>query len=135
MNKPTINFNNNEKQLNIFKPTIGRDCLDINDFTSNGYFVLDEGFTGTANCRSKITYIDGEKGTLLHRGYPIEQLAKHSEYLEVGYLLLNGELPTKQEYEAFRTKVDSRTSRCTPYGYAFCGDCRPFNISQRKHRY
>lgn len=71
-----------------------------------GLFTFDPGFLCTASCRSAITYLDGEQGILLHRGYPIEQLAEHSNYLEVCYLLLKGELPTAQEYEHFREDLN-----------------------------
>ena len=71
-------------------------------------FTFDPGFVTTASCRSKITYLDGEKGILLHRGYPIDQLAKHSSYLEVCYLLLYGELPSKSEFDTFRNNLNQR---------------------------
>lgn len=71
-----------------------------------GMFTFDPGFLCTASCRSAITYLDGEQGILLHRGYPIEQLAEHSSYLEVCYLLLKGELPTGQEYDHFQEDLD-----------------------------
>jgi len=73
-----------------------------------GMFTLDPGFVTTAACRSAITYLDGEQGILLHRGYPIEQLAEQSSYLEVCYLLLYGELPTKQQFDTFREDLNRR---------------------------
>ncbi len=77
----------------ILKGTLGPDVVDITSLTKHGMFTFDPGFISTAACESQITYIDGDKGILLHRGYPIEQLAEKSDYLEVCYLLLNGELP------------------------------------------
>ena len=87
--------------LAVHSGTLGPDVVDVGTLTANGYFTYDPGFTSTAACESKITFIDGEKGVLLHRGYPIEQLAEHSDYLETCYLLLNGELPTAAEKEEF----------------------------------
>ena len=73
-----------------------------------GMFTFDPGFVTTASCKSKITYLDGEKGILLHRGYPIDQLANQSSYLEVCYLLLYGELPTKTQFDEFRNNLNER---------------------------
>ena len=80
-------------ELPIYSGNIGPDVIDVGKLTSQGYFTYDPGFVSTASCESAITYIDGDEGTLLHRGYPIEQLADRSDYLELCYLLLNGELP------------------------------------------
>ena len=87
--------------LTVHSGTLGPDVVDVGKLTANGYFTYDPGFTSTAACESQITFIDGEKGVLLHRGYPIEQLAEHSDYLETCYLLLNGELPTAEQKEEF----------------------------------
>ena len=76
--------------LPVHEGTLGPDVVNVGSLTSNGYFTYDPGFTSTASCESKITFIDGDKGILLHRGYPIEQLAEHSDYLETCYLLLYG---------------------------------------------
>ena len=72
-------------------------------------FTYDPGFTSTASCESKITFIDGDKGILLHRGYPIDQLAEKSTFLEVCYLLLNGDLPNAKEFEAFDNTITNHT--------------------------
>ena len=80
---------------------MGPDVVDVRGLTATGHFTFDPGFMSTASCESKITYIDGDKGVLLHRGYPIEQLAEKSDYLETCYLLLNGELPTAAQKEQF----------------------------------
>jgi citrate synthase len=78
----------------VIVPTHGRDCLDIRTLgTRTGRFAYDSGFESTASCKSKITFIDGQQGELLYRGYPIEQLARHCDFLEVACLLKNGELP------------------------------------------
>ncbi|CAM5620034.1 hypothetical protein SSTU70S_02134 [Stutzerimonas stutzeri] len=79
------------------------------DLTSTGHFTFDPGFMSTASCESKITYIDGDKGILLHRGYPIEQLAEKSDYLETCYLLLNGELPTTEQKAQFVSTIKNHT--------------------------
>ena len=88
--------------LPILQGTLGPSVLDIRTlYNDTGHFTYDPGYTSTASCESKITFIDGEKGILLHRGYPIEDLAENSTTLEVAYLLMGGELPTKAEHEAF----------------------------------
>lgn len=94
----------------ILKGSIGPSVLDIGKFHSTtGMFTYDPGFMSTAACESKITYIDGEKGVLLYRGYPIEQLAEHGDFLETAYLLLNGELPTVVQKADFDHKITHRT--------------------------
>ena len=91
-----------EVELPILKGTLGQDVLDIRKLTKEtGMFTFDPGFLATASCESKITFIDGGKGQLYYRGYPIEQLAEHSTYLEVCYLLLYGELPNKEQFDRF----------------------------------
>ncbi|MGQ3280229.1 MAG: citrate/2-methylcitrate synthase, partial [Shinella sp.] len=90
--------------------TIGPDVIDIGTLYKNtGTFTYDPGFTSTASCESKITYIDGDEGVLLHRGYPIEQLAEHGDFLEACYLLLYGELPTKAQKDDFDHRVTHHT--------------------------
>ena len=90
--------------------TIGPDVIDIGTlYKHTGAFTYDPGFTSTASCESKITYIDGDEGVLLHRGYPIEQLAEHGDFLEVCYLLLYGELPTKTQKDDFDYRVTHHT--------------------------
>lgn len=88
-------------ELPVYSGTVGPHVIDVRALTKAGYFTYDPGFVATASCNSAITYIDGDKGMLLHRGYPIDELAKHSNYLELGYLLFYGELPTKEQYEQF----------------------------------
>lgn len=96
-------------ELNVLSPTLGTDVIDVSELFKNGYFTYDSGFTSTAACESKITFIDGDKGILLYRGYPIEQLAKESNFLEVSYLLLNGELPTQEQASQFSKDVTHHT--------------------------
>jgi len=96
-------------ELNILSGTLGPDVIDISPLLKDGYFTYDIGFNSTAACESKITYIDGDKGVLLYRGYPIEQLASHSSFLEVCYLLLKGELPSKNEYDTFSKHITHHT--------------------------
>ena len=96
-------------ELPVRTGTIGPDVVDVASLTGNGLFTYDPGFTSTASCESKITYIDGDKGILLHRGYPIEQLAEYSDYLETCYLLLYGELPSPAEKTEFVETVRVHT--------------------------
>ncbi len=95
--------------LPVYSGTLGPDVVDVSELSSHNLFTYDPGFVSTAACTSEITYIDGDKGQLLHRGYPIEQLAEHSNYLETCYLLLNGELPDKIQYEEFAGTVTNHT--------------------------
>ncbi len=95
--------------LPIYSPSLGNDVLDIGKLEENGYFTFDPGFVSTASCESKITYIDGDQGILLYRGYPIEQLAEKKDFLEVCYLLLKGELPNPAEKELFVDQINNHT--------------------------
>ena len=96
-------------ELPILKSTLGEDVIDISQVPKTGCWTYDPGFGATAACESKITYIDGENGVLLHRGYPIEQLAEKSDYLETCYLLLNGELPDATEKANFEKIITQHT--------------------------
>ena len=96
-------------ELPVLTGTMGPDVIDVRGLTSTGRFTFDPGFMSTASCESKITYIDGDKGILLHRGYPIEQLAAKTDYLETCYLLLHGELPTPEEKTKFLSTVQNHT--------------------------
>jgi len=98
----TDNRNGNQVDLDILDPTIGSPTIDIRKLHNElGLFTYDPGFQATASCKSDITYIDGDKGVLLYRGYPIEQLAEHSNYLETSFLLIYGHLPSHVEYYDF----------------------------------
>ncbi|MEJ2528549.1 MAG: citrate synthase [Gammaproteobacteria bacterium] len=114
MSKNTMTFRDNrtgkEVELPIIEGTTGPAVVDCTKFYSDfGMFMLDPGFRATASCESKITFIDGEKGILQHRGYPIEQLAEHSSYLETCYLLMYGELPNHEQFGKFRQLVTEHT--------------------------
>jgi citrate synthase len=95
--------------LPIYTPTIGNEVIDITELGAHGVFTFDQGFLSTASCESKITYIDGDAGILLYRGYPIEQLAEKKDFLDVSYLLLNGELPTPDEKKTFVALINNHT--------------------------
>ena len=102
--------NSKTYDFNIIKGSCGPDVVDLTSFyEKTGMFVYDPGFTSTASCSSEITYIDGEKGILLHRGYEIEELAENSDYPEVCYLLLNGDLPNKKEKNKFIQTLTNHT--------------------------
>jgi citrate synthase len=106
----TLRTNGNETPMPVRSGTLGPDVIDVGRLYANtGCFTYDPGFTSTANCSSKITYIDGEEGILLYRGYPIDQLAEHSNFIEVCYLLLHGELPTRAQYDLFRNTITRHT--------------------------
>ena len=95
--------------LPIYSPTLGNDVIDINKLGEQGMFTYDPGFVSTASCESKITYIDGDAGILLYRGYPIEQLAEKKDFLDVSYLLMNGELPDEKEKQHFVSLINNHT--------------------------
>ncbi|EPE37668.1 citrate synthase [Candidatus Photodesmus katoptron] len=108
--KAVLHIKGKEKiELPIINSTVGPGVIDIRKLRESGYFTFDPGFLSTASCESKITYIDGNKGILLHRGYPIEQLATFADYLEVCYILLYGQKPSKKEYEKFKSTVTHHT--------------------------
>jgi citrate synthase len=99
-----------ELELPVHKGTTGPDVIDIGRiYREQGVFTYDPGFVATGSCKSDITFIDGEKGILMYRGYPVEQLAEHSSFIEVCYLLLNGELPTADELAEFDTTIRTHT--------------------------
>ncbi|MEM6650411.1 MAG: citrate synthase [Pseudomonadota bacterium] len=94
----------------IYAGTHGNDVIDIRALGKNtGKFTFDPGFTSTASCESQITYIDGDEGTLLYRGFPIDQLAEGSDFIESAYILLHGELPSQSELDSFRTSITYHT--------------------------
>jgi citrate synthase len=123
---------NQQTHLPVRSGSIGPDVIDVSKlYRDTGCFTYDPGFTSTANCSSRITYIDGDVGVLLYRGYPIEQLAKKSTFLEVCYLLLNGELPTKTQYENFRNIVTRHTmvhEQMTRFFTGFRRDAHPMAV-------
>lgn len=96
-------------KLPILKGTLGPEVIDIRELGKQGYFTYDPGFVSTASCMSRITFIDGKKGILLYRGYPIDQLATKCDYLQVCYLLFKGELPNKEQYQTFVHRIKHHT--------------------------
>src|SRR6476620_10469518 len=100
--KASIAIGGNTYDYDTLSGSVGPDVIDIRKlYGQTGAFTYDPGFTSTASCRSEITYIDGDAGILLHRGYPIDQLAENGDFLETCYLLLYGELPTKAQKDDF----------------------------------
>jgi citrate synthase len=129
--KASLTIDGKTIDLNVYSGTIGPDVIEVSALTGEGYFTYDPGFVSTAACESKITYIDGGKGVLLHRGYPIEQLAEESDFLETCYLLLYGELPNKQEKEAFNSTVRRHTmvnDQMSTFFKGFRRDAHPMAI-------
>jgi citrate synthase len=105
-----LDFDGKSNEFKVRKGSVGPDVIDISSlYATTGAFTYDPGFTSTASCESKITFIDGDEGILLHRGYPIEQLAEHGDFLETCYLLLYGELPTKSQKEDFDHRITRHT--------------------------
>ncbi|UYM18880.1 citrate synthase [Endozoicomonas euniceicola] len=107
--KALLSIEGKELELPVYSGSTGPDVIDVRSLTANGYFTYDPGFVSTASCESRITYIDGNRGILLHRGYPIEQLAEHSDYLETCYLLIYGELPKAEEKDRFQKTIMNHT--------------------------
>ena len=106
----TIEVNGKSIELPVLEGTDGPNVIDVRKLYSEaGVFTLDPGFTSTGSCESQITFIDGDEGRLLHRGYPIDRLAENSGFLEVAYLLLKGELPTQHEFTDFEQSVTRHT--------------------------
>jgi citrate synthase len=116
----------------VIVPTHGRDCLDIRTLgTRTGRFAYDSGFESTASCKSKITFIDGQQGELLYRGYPVEQLARHCDFLEVACLLKNGELPDARQKQAFDAAIRKNASvheQMVKFYQGFRRDARPMSV-------
>lgn len=121
-----------ELELGVMEGSVGPKVIDVRKlYAQTDMFTFDPGFTSTASCESKITFIDGDKGQLLYRGYPIEQLAADSSFLEVSYLLLKGELPSEAEYEKFKTDITYHTmvhEQLTRFFLGFRRDAHPMAI-------
>ncbi|MBU6504472.1 MAG: citrate (Si)-synthase [Betaproteobacteria bacterium] len=117
--------------LPVYSGTTGPDVIDIRSLGQTGMFTYDPGFLATASCQSAITYIDGDAGLLYYRGYPIEQLAENSDFMEVCYLLLNGELPTKTQRAAFDNNIRRHTmvhDQLTNFFKGFRRDAHPMAV-------
>ncbi len=128
----TITVNNKQLELPVYGGSVGPDAVDIRKLYSEGkVFTYDPGFTSTAACESQITYIDGDEGVLLYRGYPIDQLAEHSSFIEVCYLLLNGELPNEKQLKDFDHTITFHTMLHAQFDRFFEGfrrDAHPMAI-------
>ena len=117
-----LELNGKVIELPVLSGTDGPDVVDVKRlYAEGGVFTLDPGFTSTGSCESQITFINGEEGILLHRGYPIDQLAEQSGFLEVAYLLLNGDLPTQAEFSEFSGRVTQHTMLHTQMDAFFSG--------------
>jgi citrate synthase len=127
-----LTVGNNNWELPVLEGTLGPDVVDIGAlYGDSGMFTYDPGYTSTASCESEITFIDGEEGVLLHRGYPIEQLAEHGDFLETCYLLLYGELPNAAESKDFHSRVTYHTmlhEQMTRFFAGFRRDAHPMAI-------
>ena len=128
----TLTFGGKTVELPMHSPTAGPDVIDVRKlYAEGGVFTYDPGYASTASCDSAITFIDGDEGVLLHRGYPIEQLASKSHFLEVCYLLLYGDLPKAQELEEFESRVTQHTMLHEQMTYFFRGfrrDAHPMAV-------
>jgi len=128
----TLTFGNKSLELPMASPTLGPDVIDIRKLYAQGdVFTYDPGFTSTASCESAITYIDGDKGELLYRGYSIDELAEKSHFLEVCYLLIYGELPNRAQMEDFEGRVTNHTmlhEQMTYFYRGFRRDAHPMAI-------
>ncbi|MCH9643597.1 MAG: citrate (Si)-synthase [Gammaproteobacteria bacterium] len=129
--KATLEASGDKTEFPILSGTYGYDVINIKGLGSTQHYTFDPGFTATASCKSKITFIDGEKGILLYRGYPIDQLASQCTYLEVCYTLMYGELPSKHEFENFRSKIKKAShvhEQITKFFSGFRRDAHPMAI-------
>jgi citrate synthase len=128
----TLTIDGQSYEFPVLKGSIGPDVIDIRSLYSKaGVFTYDPGFTSTGSCESHITYIDGDEGTLLYRGYPIDELAENSSFIEVCYLLLHGELPTAQELEDFDLTIRRHTMLHDQFDQFFRGfrrDAHPMAV-------
>ena len=128
----TLNLGDQQVDLPVVSGTVGPDVIDIRKlYAQTDCFTFDPGFTSTASCESQLTYIDGDEGVLLHRGYSIEELSEESSFMEVSYLLLNGELPSKQELDDFSYTISRHTmlhEQLATFYRGFRRDAHPMSI-------
>ncbi|WP_370176430.1 citrate synthase [Sphingobium abikonense] len=131
-NKASLTIGSDAQDYAIMDGTMGPQVIDVRKLYANtGMFTYDPGFTSTASCDSGLTYIDGDEGVLLHRGYPIGQLAEQSSFMEVSYLLLNGELPSAKELDEFTRTITRHTmihEQLTTFYRGFRRDAHPMAI-------
>src|SRR5262245_58079448 len=102
-----LTYNQQAIELPVYQGTLGPEVIDVSGLHKQDIFTLDVGFMSTAACESKITFIDGDKGVLLYRGYPIDELAEQSDFMEVTFLLLHGELPTSSQRKAMEESIQA----------------------------
>lgn len=130
--KATFSFNGKSMECPVYTPTLGYEVVDVKQLgKEEQLFTFDPGFFSTAACESKITYIDGDKGVLLYRGYPIDQLASQKDYTDVCYLLVYGELPTQAQKAEFEAKLKEATPVCDLTKALFAGfaqDAHPMGV-------
>ena len=131
--KVTLSYGEENKTIDfpVMEGTLGPGVVDIRSFAKTGMFTFDPGFLATSACESKITFIDGDVGELYYRGYPIEQLAEHSDFLETCYLLLNGELPTAEQKERFESTIlhhNMLNDQITSFFKGFRRDAHPMAV-------
>jgi len=130
--KATLDIGDTKSEFQVRSGTVGPDVIDIRKlYAQTEKFTFDPGFTSTASCESEITYIDGDAGILLYRGYPIDQLAEHSTFMESSYLLMNGELPTKDELDTFVYTITRHTmlhEQLSTFYRGFRRDAHPMAI-------
>ena len=128
----TDNSTGKTAELPLLSGTLGPKVVDIRKLYSDlGHFTFDPGYTATGSCESKITFIDGDEGQLMYRGYPIEELAEHSDFMEVAYLLLNGELPTADQKKQFERDITMHTmvhEQLTTFYRGFRRDAHPMAV-------
>src|SRR5258707_6688612 len=128
----SLTYKNKIYELPAYSGTVGPEVVDIRKLYGEAdVFTYDPGFTSTTSCESDITFIDGDKGILLYRGYPIDQLAEHSNFLEVCYLLLYGELPNKQQMTGFDKSITMHTmvhDQMTTFFRGFRRDAHPMAV-------
>ena len=126
--KAILKIDGKEVELPILQGTAGQDVIDVRTLGETGYFTYDPGFMATGSCESSITYIDGAEGVLLHRGFPIGELAQDSDYLEVCYMLLHGDQPTAEQYAEFKDTITNHTmvhEQINMFFHGFRNDSHP----------
>lgn len=129
--KAQLNIGDTQIDFPVLSGTLGPEVIDVKTLINHGYYTFDPGFYSTASCESKITYIDGDAGILLYRGYPIDQLADHSDYMEVCYLLMNGELPDSAQKAEFIENIKRNAGiheQITHFFNGFRRDAHPMAI-------
>ena len=129
--KAKLTIGNKDYDLDVHKPSLGIEEVDVTGLAAQGVFTFDPGFKSTASCESKITFIDGLKGQLLYRGYHIGELADKSDFMEVCYLLLHGELPNKSQKDTFVSEINHHSMMHEQIVHFFSGfrrDAHPMAI-------